>query len=118
MNVDELLTKARDAVHVTRVFGEPYEKNGLTVIPAANVMGGGGGGTGHDEARGDGEGGGIGMAGRPAGAFVIKGEQVTWRPAVDANRVMTMAALVAITWLVTRPFRTRARAALRTASTT
>ena len=51
MNVDELLTKARDAVHVTRVFGEPYEKNGLTVIPAANVMGGGGGGTGHADAE-------------------------------------------------------------------
>jgi len=118
MQIEELISGARDVLSVGRVYGEPYEKNGLTVIPAANVMGGGGGGTGHDETRGDGEGGGIGMAGRPAGAFVIKGDQVTWRPAVDANRVMTMAALVVITWLVTRPFRTRARGAVRAASTT
>ena len=93
MNVDELLTKARDAVHVSRVYGEPFEKNGVTVIPAAKVAGGGGGGTGHDETRGDGEGGGLGMAGRPAGAFVIKGDQVTWRPAVDANRVISHGRL-------------------------
>ena len=67
MNVDELLTKARDAVHVSRVYGEPFEKNGVTVIPAAKVAGGGGGGTGHDETRGDGEGGGLGWDGRDAG---------------------------------------------------
>lgn len=117
MNVDELLTKARDAVHVSRVYGEPFEKNGVTVIPAAKVAGGGGGGTGHDETRGDGEGGGLGMAGRPAGAFVIKGDQVTWRPAVDANRVVATVGLVVVVWLVTWPFRARARAALRSAST-
>jgi hypothetical protein len=29
----------RDAVTVKRVFGEPYQKNGVTVIPAAKVMG-------------------------------------------------------------------------------
>jgi uncharacterized spore protein YtfJ len=117
MNVDELLTKARDAVHVSRVYGEPFEKNGVTVIPAAKVAGGGGGGTGHDETRGDGEGGGLGMAGRPVGAFVIKGDQVSWRPAVDANRVISTVAFVVVVYLVTWPFRTRARAALRSAST-
>ena len=117
MNVDELLTKARDAVHVSRVYGEPFEKNGVTVIPAAKVVGGGGGGTGHDETRGDGEGGRLGMRGRPAGAFVIKGDQVTWRPAVDANRVICAVAFVVVVYLVTWPFRTRARAALRSAST-
>jgi len=31
---------------VKRVFGEPYEKNGVTVIPAARVQGGAGGGGG------------------------------------------------------------------------
>ena len=116
MKVDELITKVKDAVTVKRVYGEPYEKNGLTVIPAAMVAGGGGGGEGHDETGGEGQGGGFGMGGRPAGAFVIKGDQVSWRPAVDPNRLATMAGLVVIAWLVTRPFTTRARAALRAAS--
>ncbi len=74
MDVDQLIAKARDAVTVKRVFGEPYEKNGLTVIPAAMVMGGGGGGSGTDDKGADGQGGGFGMHARPVGAFVIKGD--------------------------------------------
>ena len=37
MELQELISGARDAVSVKRVYGEPYEKNGLTVIPAATV---------------------------------------------------------------------------------
>ena len=70
MNVSDVLGSARDAITVKRVYGEPLEKNGLTVIPAAHVAGGGGGGSGHDEKGQDGEGGGFGVTGRPAGAFV------------------------------------------------
>ena len=102
MKVDELISRAKDSIAVKRVYGEPYERDGLTVIPAALVAGGGGGGSGHDESGGDGEGGGFGMAGRPAGVFAIKGDEVTWHPAVDPNRLATMAGLVAIVWLATR----------------
>ncbi len=109
MKVDELISRAKDSITVKRVYGEPYVQDGVTVIPAALVAGGGGGGTGHDESGGDGEGGGFGMVGRPAGVFVIKGDEVTWRPAVDPNRIVTIAGLVAIVWLATRPF-TRRRA--------
>jgi len=107
MKVDELINQAKDAITVKRVYGDAYEKNGLTVIPAAVVAGGGGGGAGHDETGGDGEGGGFGMTGRPAGAFVIKGDQVTWRPAVDPNRMLVVAGVVAVTWLATRAFARR-----------
>ena len=86
MDVTEVLEKARDAITVSRVYGEPYEKDGLTVIPAARVSGGGGGGSGKDEKGGDGSGGGFGVSGRPAGAYVIRNGDVTWRPAVDPNR--------------------------------
>jgi hypothetical protein len=79
MTLDELMSKAKDAITVKRVYGEPYEKGGVTVIPAAMVAGGGGGGSGSDESGGNGEGGGFGMGGRPAGAFVIKDGEVTWR---------------------------------------
>ena len=109
MRLDELIDKPKDAVTVKRVYGEPYEKDGVTVIPAAMVAGGGGGGSGHDESGSDGEGGGFGMGGRPAGAFVIKDGEVTWRPAVDPNRILLIAGIVAVTWLATRPFVARRR---------
>ena len=36
----EVLEEARDVIGVRRVYGEPYPKNGVTVIPAARIMGG------------------------------------------------------------------------------
>lgn len=112
MNIDEILSQARESITVKRVFGQPIEKDGLTLVPAAVVGGGGGGGTGTDEKGQQGKGGGFGLAGRPAGAYVIKDGQVSWRPAVDVNRIVVMAGLVAITYLVTRPRVARARASL------
>jgi hypothetical protein len=72
MRVAELASTIRDAITVSRVFAEPSEKDGVTVIAAATVVGGAGGGGGHDERGQEGEGGGFGVAARPAGAFVIK----------------------------------------------
>ena len=40
----KMLDQLKEIVADTVVFGKPYEKNGITVIPAARVMGGGGGG--------------------------------------------------------------------------
>jgi uncharacterized spore protein YtfJ len=40
---------ASDILSVKRVFGEPYEHGGVTIIPVAKVMGGSGGGGGHGE---------------------------------------------------------------------
>ena len=112
MNLQELVGTAKDAVTVKRVFGEPFEKNGVTVITAAAVKGGVGGGTGHDKEGQEGEGGGFGMAAKPAGAYVIKGDQVTWRPAVDPNGVIVVIGAVVIAFLITRArvehFRARA----------
>ena len=113
MKIDEVLQAATDAVTVKRVYGEPYERDGLTVIPAATVTGGGGGGQGHDPQGQEGEGGGFGVTGRPAGAYVIKGGQVSWRPAVDPNRVVLVAGLVVIAYLLSRPRLVRARAIAR-----
>lgn len=111
MKVAEVLGAAKDAITVKRVYGEPYEKDGLTIIPAATVGGGAGGGTGHDEKGQEGEGGGFGMSGRPAGAYVIKGGELSWRPALDPNRIITMAGLVVIAYLLSRPRMVRARTA-------
>jgi uncharacterized spore protein YtfJ len=111
MEVQEVLAQARDAMSVKRVFGEPYEKNGVTVIPAARVQGGAGGGGGEGpEGQGRGSGSGFGLAARPVGAYLIRGEEVTWRPAVDLNRIMLGAQVVAIVALLTLRAIVKARA--------
>jgi uncharacterized spore protein YtfJ len=102
MKVNELLGRAGDTLTVRRVFAEPYEKDGVTIIAGAVVAGGGGGGSGHDERGQEGEGGGFGLNARPAGAFIIRGGKVRWRPAVDVNRLAAIAGFVAIIYLVTR----------------
>jgi uncharacterized spore protein YtfJ len=43
-NIDEILGGARDAITVRRVYVEPIEQDGATIVPAAAVRGGGGGG--------------------------------------------------------------------------
>jgi uncharacterized spore protein YtfJ len=100
MDIHEVLNHARDAMTVKRVFGDPYEKDGVTVIPVANVMGGAGGGGGSsagvatrtgdavaDGAPESGYGIGFGMRATPAGVYVIKDGEVEWKPALDVNRV-------------------------------
>lgn len=93
---------AQDVMTVRRVFGDPIEKDGVTVIPAAKVRGGGGGGFGEGpDSAGRGGGGGFGVSARPAGAYVIKDGMVTWKPAIDATRIALMGQLVAIVALLT-----------------
>jgi hypothetical protein len=101
MDVADLLTKVSDNLSVRRAFGSAYEKDGMLIIPVAMVAGGGGGGMGrprrgdlaagpdsppgagppgHDAAPQDSEridaGGGFGGLVLPAGAYVVKGDQV------------------------------------------
>ena len=43
MNALDTVNQMRDAITVRRVYGEPYQEDGVTIIPAAHVVGGGGG---------------------------------------------------------------------------
>lgn len=95
MNVDEMIQGAQNALAVSRVYGEPIQKNGVTLIPTAEVMGGGGGGS--DEANNGG--GGFGVSARPIGMWVVRGEQVEWEPAMDATKMALRGMLVAIVFL-------------------
>jgi uncharacterized spore protein YtfJ len=102
MDPNELMQQARDALTVKRVFGEPYERDGVTVIPAASLRGGAGGGRGEGEApdgSGSGSGGGFGLTAKPAGVYIIEGGQVRWQPAVDVNRIILGSQIVAIVLL-------------------
>ncbi|MFC4585437.1 spore germination protein GerW family protein [Sphaerisporangium corydalis] len=72
-----------------RVYGEPYEKDGVTIIPAVSVRAGGGFGRGDDKGEyPSGVGGGGGAIARPAGAYVIRDGEVTWKPALDVDRIV------------------------------
>jgi uncharacterized spore protein YtfJ len=114
MDVQELIGQARDALTVKRVFGEPYEKDGVTIIPAARVQGGAGAGGGEDpQGQGTGSGSGFGMTARPVGAFVIRDGELSWRPAVDVTRIVLGGQLVAIVALLTVRAIIKARAKAR-----
>jgi uncharacterized spore protein YtfJ len=96
-----LIEGMRDLITVKRVYGEPYKQDGLTVIPAAAVRDGGGGGKGQRGPEEEGGGGGLGVMARPSGAWVIKDSEVTWKPAVDVNRIVLGAQLVALAAILT-----------------
>jgi uncharacterized spore protein YtfJ len=113
--MNEVMTTARDAMTVRRVFGEPCERDGVTVIPAAVVVGGMGGGSGQrgGDTGDTGDGGGFGVIAVPAGAYSIRDGQVRWHPAVSVNLLVAAATVIGLTWLVSRSRTARARAARR-----
>ena len=112
MDIQEVIAKAQDSITVKRVFGEPYDKDGVTVIPAARIGGGGGGGGG-EGTDGKGFGSGFGMGGQPVGAYVIRAGEVQWRPAIDVNAIILRAQTIVIVALLTLRAIEKARAGRR-----
>ena len=99
MRVFDVINDVRSTMRASMVFADPIEKNGLTIIPAATIAGGGGGGGDQQEPQAGGLG--FGVSSKPAGAFVIKGDAVSWQPALDLNRVILTSQVVAIVALLT-----------------
>jgi uncharacterized spore protein YtfJ len=110
MKVEELMDQARDTITVKRVFGDPIERDGITIIPVARVTGGAGGGEGFGPtAAGQpsegaqmagGSGSGFGVHAVPAGAYVIRDGAVRWEPAFDLNRAVLLGSCVAFVALL------------------
>jgi uncharacterized spore protein YtfJ len=66
MDAVALLEKTREVLSARQVIGEPYEKNGITLLPVFSIRGGGGGGGGEAaDGAPSGGGGGIGVMARP-----------------------------------------------------
>ena len=106
-NNTAVLETVRDAIEhaaAGKVFGAPVEHDGITVLPVAKVSGGGGGGGGTGPAEGgrdaSGAGGGLGLSAKPLGVFVIKDGAVAWQPALDVNKVIIGAQIVAVAALL------------------
>lgn len=89
-----------DAMTVQRVYGDPIERDGVTIIPAAAIRGGLGYGGGRDGAGADGGGGGGGVIARPVGVYRIENGTVTWEPALDVTRIAIVGQVVAIVFLL------------------
>jgi uncharacterized spore protein YtfJ len=110
VDVKETVSSAAQAMAVGRVFGEPCQRNGMTIIPVARIAGGAGGGGGEaPQGEGQGEGSGFGISAKPVGVFVLTSDKVRWQPAVDVNRVILGAQVVAIAALLTVRSIVRAR---------
>jgi uncharacterized spore protein YtfJ len=94
-----VLTGAQDAMTPRRVFGDPINVEGVTVLPVATIGGGGGGGA--KGAGNDNVGVGFGLGAQAAGVFVIRDGDAKWRPALNLNRVILGGQLVGMVAILT-----------------
>ncbi len=117
-DVSTMMETAKDTFSVRRVFGDPIAHNGIQVIPAVRVRGGGGSGggpqasdpdpdgigtgTGTGTGTSPASGGGFGLVASPAGVYVVNGDDVRWRPAVNAERIVLsgMALFAFALWML------------------
>src|SRR4029453_2106380 len=86
-SVLDKLGAVKDTMTVSRVFGESYQVDGVTIVPVATVRGGGGGGGGEGtppggEGTGTGAGLGFGVIVRPLGVYIVQDGEGRWQPAL------------------------------------
>jgi hypothetical protein len=97
VDVQEMISRTQDAATVKRVYGDPYEKDGVTIVPAARVSARGGSGAARG---GEHSGGGFRVDAEPVGAYVIRDGEVEWQPAFDLNGVIRRGQLVGMAALL------------------
>ena len=90
-----------DRAQVSTVFGEPVEREGITVIPVAKAWFGfgGGGGAGVREGEGSGAGGGGGVAVSPVGYIEVRDGTAQFKRVttpVDLFALVAAASLAAL----------------------
>jgi hypothetical protein len=106
----EFLPQFADRFTAKRVFSDPIQQDGVTIITAAAVSGGGGmrqGANGAENRAG------MGLGARPVGAYVIQGSRVKWKPAFDLSRavfrgqIVVLSALLVAGWVLSSRVRAR-----------
>lgn len=100
MDAKQTLQQFREMFTVRTVFGDPIDREGVTLVPVARIVGGSGGGEGeatHHRGQSEGEplpthgtgwGAGYGGLAHAVGAYVIKDGDARWQPVVDVNKVI------------------------------
>lgn len=101
--LDRLVSLVGGKAGATAVFGAPFERDGITVIPVASSRFGFGGGGGRSPAldgRGEGSGGGGGAVSRPLGFIEIQRGRARFRrvtnPLTLSVALLVIATAVAI----------------------
>lgn len=94
------------------IYGEPVEREGVTVIPVAKAAYGFGGGSGKKE-NGEGAGGGGGIMLTPVGYIEIKNGATRFRPTRDplalVPAILAAPALLFAAWKITKLLRRSVR---------
>jgi uncharacterized spore protein YtfJ len=106
-SIQEILDKASSKGDVRRVYGEPIERNGRTIIPVADIgfgFGFGSGSGGEGTQQGEGGGGGGKVSGKPVGYIEIAENGSEFKPIYDATKLGTLVILgmTFLLWRVTR----------------
>jgi hypothetical protein len=101
MEPSEFIPRFADSFAAKRVYSEPCHEDGVTIITAAAVRGGGGMGQNATAHEG---GGGLGLSARPVGAYIARNGRVVWKPALDLSRIVLRGQLVLLTALVVAGF--------------
>lgn len=109
MDIQEMIARMQDAATVKRVYGDPYEKDGVNVIPVARVSARGGSGAARS---GEHSGGGFRVDAEPVGAYVIRDGEIEWQPVFDLSAVIRRGQLVGavalvVLWAVIKVLRSR-----------
>jgi hypothetical protein len=101
MQPSEFIPRFADSFAAKSVYSEPHTEDGITIITAAAVRGGGGMG---QHAADHEAGGGLGLSARPVGAYVARNGRVVWKPAFDLSRVVLRGQLVLLTAVLVAGF--------------
>jgi hypothetical protein len=91
MQASDVLPQFASTFAAKRVYSEPYTVDGTTLITAAAISGGVGmrRDASETETRG-----GMGGSARPVGAYVVRDGQVSWKPALDLERLALRGLLI------------------------
>ena len=114
--VERLADKLGSSAHSAAVFGQPVERDGVTVIPVAKARWGFGGGGGrplvqpgetppppgaepgerHGGRQGEGTRGGGGVAVAPVGFIEVRADGARFRRIVDQSAIISLAAMALV----------------------
>lgn len=110
--LERLAGTVGSSVQAQAVYGQPVEREGITIIPVARVVYGFGGGGGGNPSAGTehGEGGGGGGRVQPVGFISVRGGSAEFRsipdPSAEARRIFALLAGAGLGgWLLFRGIR-------------
>jgi len=102
--IGSMAEKLGAAARAATIFGDPVERNGITVIPVAKARWGFGGGVGRRKGE-DGAGGGGGAQVTPVGFIVLKNGEAEFRPIRTFSLPWMIAGGLSILFLLRQTLR-------------